>query len=828
MSRVQISNLKFILIFLSQKNRFSFADEEMKTCYYKSFFVLYTLLLNFINAQNSEFNLSGYVKDVTSGKPLAFANISILGKSLGGVTDERGYYSIDVISGEYKLMVSYIGYKTVTALINITGDTTEDFFLTATEIVLQEISVYSEQGNEINNNITLENKAIEEMSSIFPDVFRSIQLLPGINVNNEFSAKFNVRGGNYDENLVLVNNAQVYEPFHVKEADNASIGIFNMDLIKKVNFVAGGFSARYGDRLSSVLNLEYREGNRNKYEGEITLSLTNFDGMAEGPLTDKGSFIIGARKSYIEYVMSIVDIEESADPSFYDVQGSFTYRFSPLNKLQVNFIHAGDDFVNDPKLEIGGPFSGRIEINNEVLDFSQQSEWDNYERAEYFSNLIDINNTTLITNNFFIKNSLSYYEQIDREFGELRDSYNLTTTSINKYFSNSFLTEDYKLDLTIKTIEAKSEIDLRLNPFYDIKAGISYLNVNYDQDLFNERTRRIVQNIDTYPDTLDITLDESEVESPQKIKADSYKLAGYVENVVQLSNVFTINAGARIDYFDINKDMTVSPRFSAAYSLDENTTLRAAWGFYYQSPIYRQLKSSVAADTNTQSQKATHYILGFERKVPLENNNSLTIKIDGYYKKYDDLISSERDFGGDVNYSRINDSEGYVLGADLYASIRYDNFNGWISYGWLRAREDYLLDAVGEFPRYTDQRHTLSIVSNFDFGLGWSGNFRIVYGSGYAYTPFIAQFDPAENRWSWAEGGKNSEHLPSYKRVDIRVSKQFSLFGFSSRLYLDVSNLLDFDNVYAFLYRFNRDGSPFRESIELWPIIPSLGMSIKF
>ena len=264
------------------------------------------------------------------------------------------------------------------------------------------------------------------------------------------------------------------------------------------------------------------------------------------------------------------------------------------------------------------------------------------------------------------------------------------------------------------------------------------------------------------------------------------------------------------------------------YKLNDNTTLKAAWGHYYQSPIYRQLAYSSASDTNTQSQKAEHYILGIERNYSLGNGNGMLIKFEGYYKKYDDLISSERSFGGDVNYSRRNDSEGSVIGMDLYTSILYNNFNGWVSYGWLKAREDYLPDNKGEFPRYTDQTHTLSLVGNFDFGSGWSGNFRFQYGSGYAYTPRVSSFNEEEQRWEWNEGEKNSKHLPAYKRVDLRFSKEFGLWGFAAKVFLEVSNLLDFENVYAFRYRFNQNGYPYKEQINLWPRIPSLGLKIKF
>ena len=165
---------------------------------------------------------------------------------------------------------------------------------------------------------------------------------------------------------------------------------------------------------------------------------------------------------------------------------------------------------------------------------------------------------------------------------------------------------------------------------------------------------------------------------------------------------------------------------------------------------------------------------------------------------------------------------------DLYVALNLSKFYGWFSYSFLESREDLLSDKIGEYPRYTDQRHTVSLVGDWNLGSSWGTNLRVQYGSGYAYTPSAAVFNSKSNQWSWVQGDKNSGTLPPYRRVDIRISKEFELWKLSTQAYFDVSNLLNFTNVQSYRYRFNSNGNPYIEEVKLWPILPTLGMTVKF
>ncbi|MCX6132530.1 MAG: TonB-dependent receptor [Ignavibacteriales bacterium] len=788
------------------------------------------------SASAQSYVLSGTVRDVSTHELLPFVTVYIKGLALGTSTDDRGAFKLMLKSGSYDVLTSLVGYKTETRHVEIRDkNQVLDVRIVATDILLQEVTVYSSAPGQTSQAdggaLSLQGRHITETTTVIPDVFRSVQTLPGISSDNEFSAKFNVRGGTPDENLVLVNGALVYEPFHVKEAPNASIGIFNTDMMRKVTLVTGGFSAKYGDRMSAVMDIEYREGSREQLQGAGTLSMTNFDLLLEGPMTSSGSFIVGARKSYVEYAMSLMGIDESIRPSFYDIQGVLAYSLSPKDKLQFEFIHAGDAFTLEPQSTLGGPFTYNGQYKGKQAAFRESSTSFEEESAHYISNLFDVQSTNFLSSTAFLKSEISYYEQIDEENSYNSNTFARDISSTPNYFYRSNQEHLYSNDLRIRTIELKSAFELQLTPYYELNCGVSYQSILFNQQLVDRRIIDENMNTTRYPDTTRTHRVDSAVDAAnENIEARSFKLALYNEHVVQVNEKLLLNLGGRLDYFGVNRDLNLSPRLNVAYRFIDQTTLRAAWGFFYQSPIYRQLAYSAASDTNTKAQKAIHYLLGIEHVFLFDPGagTSLTIKIEGFYKLYPNLISSSRTSSGRITYSRKNDASGSARGLDVYLAVSLARFYGWVSYGLLDAREDLLTDRIGEYPRFTDQRHTLSVVGEWDLGGRWSSNLRVQYGSGYAYTPSVSQFNTQKSQWEWIPGSKNSATLPAYRRVDIRLGKEFDVAGLFASAFFDVSNLFNFTNIQSYRYRFSSNGNPYVEEIKLWPILPTLGMTVKF
>lgn len=783
--------------------------------------------------------IEGIVLDGQNFTPLPFANISFFDTKYGTTTDINGNFTIVNTNNSTQLMISYVGYQTL--IIKITEEhylKLNTFYLTPINILLQEVTVYAHQPKNIDINeisyLTMQNERIREISPVMSDILRSIQALPGIMVNNEFKADYNVRGGNQHENLILVNDAQVYEPFHIKEIANASVGIFNVDLINKVDFMTGGFNAKYGDKMSSVLNIQYREGNKTRYSGAASLSLAYLDSYIEGPLIDDISFIVGFRKSYLEYLLSLIDYQDTKTmkPSFYDLQGVLSFHISPSNKILFDFINSGDNFTYLPAgQKIFQPFISSF--NGELAEFtSSKFEKDDY-NATYFTNLFDIQSLNLISNKFLLKAEMSYYHEKNNEYRLSTEDYNQfinTLQSNQNYFERIHSERLTTNTLTIKTFELKSDLAYQITPSYEINAGISYKNISYTQKVDDIYT--VIKN-ENLSDPLIIKTDtligKGELAEDNPIDTKSYKWAGYVENIFQVGSNFAINIGSRVDYFEINRDLTFSPRLNISYKLNNNTTLRGAWGYYYQSPNYRQLLTSASSDSNTKSQKAVHYILGIDHNISLSSNYNeyIQLKAELYYKDYKKLISSSRGYFERLIYSRQNDAIGDAKGFDFHLKLALSKFYFWMSYSLLFASENKLNDNIGSYPRYTDQRHTASFIANFKGGGGWNFTLKAFYGSGFPYTPRTAVYN--NGIWDWKIGPIHSMYLPAYKRVDIRLSKDFD-FSKNSKLniFIDVSNIFNFRNVQGYEYKTPGYLKPEPEEVLLWPILPSFGIRYSF
>ncbi len=805
------------------------------------------LIFSTVSAQQSSplYTISGIVIDNTNNAPLALARITLLPQKTEVNADEQGRFSFSVSAGEHKIQVSYVGYQTMVRILRVQGDMRNiSLRMQSLNYLLQEVSVFSRQNNtltemDVAGTTSLSSEAVQRTSGMMKEAFRAVQSMPGITSNNEFSARFNVRGGNQDENLVLINGTQVFEPYHIKYAPQASIGVFNIDLIQKIDIMTGGFSAEYGDRMSSAVNMRYREGRKDKIGGSVGLSLANIDALVEGPLGEQASFIIGARQSFLQYLLKIVAPEEQISPSFYDVQGTLTYTPSPSHKLFFQFLRSGDVFRVGPTNEITQfpNVTGTVRPVGSSAAIPITGVQDNFNIEDvnslYANTMLNLQHTYIINAHTIWKNELALYDQRDDENGTRRDGNTLNLTATRNPSQRFW--RDYERhrfannQLTVNTLEAKSSLITQITDTYELRGGISYQHLNFIQNRVDSTKYRNINTIDRAPDTTR-TFWADNSSSAQFINIGSYKLAGYVENVLSFDNRLFVNLGGRFDYFDINLNATLSPRISATYTFESGTTLRAAWGHYYQSPLYQQLRLSQRADSNTKAQRAIHYVAGIEHRFNVEDNAHCTFKIEGYYKAYSDLISSQRTFGNPIIsnqgmvYSRRNDAIGHAMGVDIFTAFALGRWSGWASYGYLVANEDNLSDAIGFYPRTTDQRHSASAILNFDAGKTWIIGFRYSYGSGFAYTPQVWNAQTLR----WVNGTRNGAYFPYYQRVDLRIDKGFILFGLQASFFVDISNVLDRDNVYQFSYRYNSDGTGRIETIALFPLIPTAGLTVLF
>jgi vitamin B12 transporter len=279
-----------------------------------------------------------------------------------------------------------------------------------------------------------------------------------------------------------------------------------------------------------------------------------------------------------------------------------------------------------------------------------------------------------------------------------------------------------------------------------------------------------------------------------------------------------VDIGFRMDYFQLNKATDISPRLSALYTLTPELKMNIAWGIFYKSPIMKQVKYSYSTSANTKSQKAIHYLIGLERK-----RDAKTLKIEAYYKMYDDLIPLRRTANGEIIYDiKENSNEGYAKGIDLEYIISKKNYDLWLNYSLGEAKErqkgtsDY-------YSRFTDQKHTLSTLLSLKLSKRRELDIKLTYGSGYAYQLRFLK----NNRW--ITGDKIvTGHLPYYSSLDLRYTKFFRLRYGTLQLCADIMNVLNRKNVLGHQYSYNSMGYPWEEDYKFLGILPTIGIMYDF
>lgn len=769
--------------------------------------------------------IRGKVIDELTNQNIISANVIIEGTNTGTITNGNGEFSIASPIGKFNMLISYVGYKTAVVQVN-DNDSTLVVKLKPVNLLLQEVSVFAKQKkSEEISSTELQNEQIKDLAGMTKDALRSVQLLPGVSVDNEASAKINVRGGTSDENLVLINGVEVYNPYHLKEVSMASVGIFNIDMVKSIDFSAGGFSAKYGDALSSLTKIDYSEGDRNNYKGKVDLSLVDLSCLVQGPINHNGSFIFGIRKSYLDYLMRITNISSAIYMSYYDIQGQIDYDLSKLNKLKIDIILSKDNAYQNPTNTFSqyGNYEGIQGKNTLVSQLTNQYK----NSEEYYSNtMFSINSNNIISGKLTAQTLLSYYNEVENEHEILVENTDFKYSGFPDYWSNNSNNDNLADNLTIRTLTANQDFNYQASPFFNLDAGINYKRIFYDYNSNMIGVHTFKSNVSHFPDTtIFVYPPDPSYNDTANINTPAYSLAGYIQQTLQIEDNMILNAGVRFDYFDMSKQTKYAPRVSVSYLMPLGITLRTAWGIFYQPPSYKQLRSTEASSDNTGFEKASQYIFGLEKKFP--NNNDLRVEF--YQKYYSDLIPTIRLGDGSLAYGlKQNNAVGYAKGMDIQYTARFNKIDLWFSYGYLVAKEKLINSNQGYYPRYTDQRHTLSAAIIFYPGNEWTINLRGFYGSGYAYTPYAIQYDSTRQINLWVPGDENSNHYPAYERVDLRVSRNFFVYNNPLEVYVDIMNIFNKQNTMSYTYTFDESGRPEIQSKLLFGMIPTLGISYSF
>jgi len=797
------------------------------------FFTVYLISLNPVLSQNR--TISGYIVDAASGECLINATVYEKSSGKGAISNTYGFYSILLPQGSHSLVYSYVGYAEMEITLNLEKDTNLLAEL-ASVANLDEVTVY---GNEVSKTgrsqmsmVDISVSAIEKIPVLFgePDVLKVIQLLPGVQSGAEGTSGIYVRGGGPDQNLFLLDGVPVYNASHLF----GFFSVFNPSSINAVQLYKGGFPARFGGRLSSVVDIRMKEGNNKKIRGEFSVGLISSRFTLEGPVKkNKTSFILSARRTYIDILaqpfLKVMNSQENTSDRggyyFYDVNAKINHKFSDRSHayysvyLGLDKAYGGNTYAYvDNHIR----YKEKDEVGLKWGNTTHVVRWNYVFNSKLFSNLA----LTYSKYRFNISEELSLVNTEDNTKEE--DTF--------EYLSG------------IEDFTAGMYFDYYPGAGHSVKSGISYI-----RHTFKPGVNHIAYS-STTPGGLSPDIDTTYGNS----LIGANELRFYIEDNITVSEKIKVNMGIHISGFLVQKENYVSfePRISARYAGSEKWSLKAS---YSRMSQYIHLLSSATISlptdlwlpsTNKVRPQHSHQIAvgGF-----MNISGGYDLSVEGFYKTMDNLIEYKEgsSFAG-INKSwesKIETGSGRAYGFEIFLEKTKGKTTGWVGYTWSKSERRFENLNFGEvFPAKYDRRHDVSLVLTHafnpktDMGLTW------VYGTGNA-TTLALQTYPSEDYFSREDfyspsleyyGGRNNFRMPSYHRLDVTVNfhkqKKYGTRTWSVGIY----NAYNRQNPFFLYWGYEdisghdeqewvyEDSKPALKQVSLFPVIPFVSYTLKF
>lgn len=748
--------------------------------------------------------ISGHIVD-SEDKPVEFATVRVAGTAIGTTSDLKGDYTLSVASRDTLDMVySCIGFKTVQhKLINPKGELTLNVRLYPVDTDLREVEIigYRQSSNGMQTFDTESFKLSPDVSG--GSVEAMITTMPGVNSNNEMSSQYSVRGGSFDENSVYINGVEIYRPQLVRSGQQEGLSVINPNMVGNLKFSSGGFPARYSDKMSSALDITYREPEA--FEGAVNASMMG-GALTIGNNTGKFSQLSGLRFKKNNSLLATQDTKGEYDPTFFDFQTNITYK--PNDHWSVNLLGniALNHFNFKPQdRETTFGTSSDAKSFKVYFDGAEKDKFETYLGALSVTYRHNKATTFSLGVSGFLSNELVTYD-ISGEYwldqaGTGGDQGIGGELGVGKYMEHS----RNRLKSSVIQISLKGTTRYRANNF-------TY-GIGYSHERFHDRSKEwewrdsAGYSLPTIPEGVHLIYNLS---SRQNIANNRFH--AFIEDAVYLSSnaaYMTLNGGIRFSYNDFSREFLFSPRVN--FSINPvnlpSWYYRIGAGLYYQSPFYKEYRMVEADPLGNQSVELNHgiksprslqFIFGTDFTFRAMNR---PFKLTGevYYKNLANLISYEYD-NLKINYSGRNDSKGYTMGLDLKLFGQFVEGNdSWISFSLMKTQQT--LDGK-KVPLPSDQRYSLSL-----YFTDYMPKFpRLRFSLRGVFADGLTMTAPHTSRTeSWFRA-------PAYKRLDIGLSWQFvgapnekkpsGFFGKFKSIILgvDAFNLLDISNVSSYYW----------------------------
>jgi hypothetical protein len=784
----------------------------------KTLLLLFTLI-SFLEVVAQTIN--GTITDIEN-LPLDLVNISVQNKSNGVTSDIEGNFSIQISPNRSNIILfSFIGYQTEKIRIPMLKNGQNyslNVVLKPSNTILEDIIVKDKKSRK-DNLSRIKTKHVQVLPGNNGGIEAILKTLPGVSSANELSSQYSVRGGNFDENLVYVNGIEVYRPFLIHSGQQEGLSFINSDMVGSILFSAGGFAAKYGDKMSSVLDITYKKPKENK--GSISLSLLGGSAHYQGVSKNQRlNYILGFRNKTNQYLLNSLDTEADYKPNFSDFQTYINYKLDsdweisflgniskneylmkPKNRqtdfgtfneaLRLTIFFEGQE--SDQYETFFGAFSSKYNPNTNLqLQFTTSAfktfEQENFDiLGEYWLYQLDNN---LGSDDF---GDVAFDRGVGKYINHARNS--LDASVINFSHNGTLARNEIEVDWGIRV--QKEEINDKISEWSLIdSAGYT---LPHPQDSIG-----LPSNSNQQITLFDVIKTD--------IQLSNWRNSGFIQFSKDYNNL-TLNAGTRSSFWTFNKELLLSPRASIALAplWKKDIVFRLATGVYYQAPFYRELRyPDGTLNNNIKSQKSIHYVFGTDYLF-YQWGRPFKFITELYYKNLSNLIPYKVD-NVRIQYLAENNSNGYSSGIDFKINGEFvSGVESWASLSIMKTEEDIVGDSYedingqliypGYIPRPTDQRVNFSLFFQ-DYipgNLNYKMHLNMIYGSGLPFGP------PKSEKF------EDILRIPDYRRVDIGFSAilksegkkskiKFLNFLESAWISAEVFNLLDINNTVSYLW----------------------------
>lgn len=755
-----------------------------------------------INCQIRDYSISGFINDSISGEALIGVNILVYKDSInpksdffyGTSSNNFGFYILSNLpAGNYFVIYSYMGHKTLIKEFSLKENENyfdENVLLHPVTYSLEEIIIEGKKNRiKTNSEIEISPELLKNLPSFTGeiDLFRALQMLPGVNKASELSNGLYLRGGPLDQTLTLVDGAIVYNPSHIGNIAST----FNSDAIRDIKLIKGAFPSEYGGRLGGVLDIKLKSGTKEKEKQTIGLSLINSFLSFEGPVKETSSYIFSGRWMYYDVIQKNF-FQNSLVPlyRFYDGSGKIMHNFSKSSILTISGMFSYDKLYS-PQNE----------------DVAYDIEWKNMN--------LTLNWFKINSNSLFMNSTISF---INYEFSSKIGIGNSSTSS-SSYFSNP----------DISSLTFKQNADININVNNKLKTGMEISVHNYNL-MYNEYFNEQFRNNEFYSNEL-----------------NNIEGAVYFQNEAEYFKNFRTNIGIRVYYYIERNYLTFEPRVSYSYELQRNFYLKGSYAAVDQN-LHLISRNDIGLPTdlwypatkNISQEKSEQIVFGFDNYL---DNGSFQLSFEAYYRDMQNLY----EFIQSPSISSLNKNieneftsgQGEAYGAEIFFQKRAGNITGWVGYtlSWSKRKFEELNFGEVFYPKY-DRRHDLSAVMNYELTGEINIGASFVYATGLRYSLPPSQFIfdpigvPGNSQIYLSYGKMNESFFPPYHKLDLSMNYKMITDKAVLNFFVNLLNVYNRKNTYSqfVIISKNSDGSEKTQvkRISLFPFIPSIGLSINF